>query len=64
MHDDPSDPLHSVCCHALGYGTRSSTIVAMGAKGAGLCFQHSEGPPCETRYDDLTHLAAPLFEAP
>ncbi|RDV38586.1 hypothetical protein DV096_07165 [Bradymonadaceae bacterium TMQ3] len=47
---DGHDPFESTCVHmpALGYGTRSSTIVALGERGR---FEYAAGPPCETAYE-------------
>ncbi|MCU0689761.1 MAG: NRDE family protein [Polyangiaceae bacterium] len=56
-HDGGGNPLQSICCHVPGYGTRSSTIVALGADRAWARFLHSEGAPCEAvREDSSTQL--------
>lgn len=47
-HDSDGDPHHSLCCHAPGYGTRSSSIVLIGP--AVAHWSHAEGPPCRTPY--------------
>ena len=49
-HDSDGDPHHSLCCHAPGYSTRSSSIVLIGPSVAH--WSHAEGPPCRTPYDD------------
>ena len=41
------------------YGTRASTICAIGPETQLL---HAEGPPCQTEYENLTHLLDNLFE--
>jgi uncharacterized protein with NRDE domain len=55
---DPSI-LHGTCLHApaMGYGTRSSTIVRMGADGRSVEVLHADGPPCATSYQDYSALA-------
>lgn len=37
------------CIHADGYGTRSSSLVSVGADGA-VHYEFADGPPCETDY--------------
>lgn len=49
----PGDPLRSTCVHADEYGTCSSTLLRLGAEPA---LRYAPGPPCETRYRDLTPL--------
>lgn len=39
---------YGVCVHANGFGTRSSSLIRIGAERA---FAHAEGPPCETAYE-------------
>jgi uncharacterized protein with NRDE domain len=51
-HVDGS-PLESSCVHAGEYGTRSSTLLWIGAQPA-LCY--AEGAPCAAPYRDLTPL--------
>jgi len=46
-------PLESTCVHAGAYGTRSSTLLWLGAQPA---LRYAEGPPCESSYHDLTPL--------
>lgn len=49
-HHDEAEPLESTCVH-LGernYGTRSSTLVQVGASWR---FEHLEGSPCEQTFD-------------
>jgi len=51
-HVDGS-PLDSTCVHAGEYGTRSSTLLWIGAQPA---LRYAEGAPCATPYGDLTPL--------
>jgi uncharacterized protein with NRDE domain len=61
-HDGDGDPLASPCVHTeLGYGTRSSTLLRLGADGGEL--RHAPGPPCATDYEDLTTLLSELARA-
>ena len=46
-------PLDSTCVHAGAYGTRSSTLLWLGARPA---LRYADGPPCEAAYRDLTPL--------
>ena len=48
-----SSPLESTCVHAGEYGTRSSTLLWIGAQPA---LRYAEGPPCAASYHDLTPL--------
>lgn len=50
LHDADGDPRQSLCCHAPGYGTRSSSIVVLGSGSAE--WLHAEGPPCRTEHED------------
>lgn len=60
-HDGGPNPLESVCVHTPGYGTRSSTVLALGGE-RWRCW-HAEGPPCETKYANLTRLYDEIREA-
>lgn len=51
-------PLGAACVHAGRYGTRSSTLLRLGA--AGPVLLHAEGPPCSTAYQDFTPLLLEL----
>nr|WP_254714817.1 NRDE family protein [Natranaeroarchaeum aerophilus] len=42
---------YGVCIHGDGFGTRSSSIIALGEDGASYRF--ADGPPCETTYRDV-----------
>src|SRR5262249_21224570 len=46
-------PLDSTCVHAGEYGTRSSTLLWIGAQPA---LRYAEGAPCATPYRDCTPL--------
>jgi len=46
-------PLESTCVHAGEYGTRSSTLLWIGAQPA---LRYAEGAPCAASYRDLTPL--------
>jgi uncharacterized protein with NRDE domain len=48
-----SSPLESTCVHAGEYGTRSSTLLWIGAQPA---LRYAEGPPCAASYRELTPL--------
>ncbi|MFB1063971.1 NRDE family protein [Natrinema sp. H-ect4] len=41
-----------VCIHRNGYGTRSSSLIALGPETARYAF--APGPPCRTSYDDVS----------
>jgi uncharacterized protein with NRDE domain len=45
--------LDSLCVHALVYGTQSSSIIALSETGV-LSYLFAEGPPCRTRFRDVT----------
>jgi len=45
-----SDHEYGVCVHRNGFGTKSSSLVRLGAERA---WRHAEGPPCETDYERL-----------
>lgn len=53
-HEADAPPLDRVCVHTSGYGTRSSSIVALGKDR--WRYWYADGPPCETRYQNLTAL--------
>jgi uncharacterized protein with NRDE domain len=52
--DGERGPLDDTCIHAGGYGTRSSTLLRLGADPSRNEFRHAEGAPCESEYEDLT----------
>lgn len=47
--------LQAVCVHTPAYGTRSSTIVALG-EGRVARYLYADGPPCRSSYADVTSL--------
>jgi len=47
--------LQAICIHAPGYGTRSSTILAVEDGGVAR-YLFADGPPCKTPFEDFTHL--------
>jgi uncharacterized protein with NRDE domain len=50
---DPRAPtIDTLCVHLPGYGTRSSSIVAITAAGR-MHYWHAAGPPCRTAYAEL-----------
>ena len=59
---DPEDPFDGTCVHAdwLGYGTRSTTLISLGASLAAGRLLFSQGPPCRVRLEDRSDLVARL----
>ncbi len=47
--------LQALCIHTPAYGTRSSSIVAI-APGRVAHYLHAEGPPCQSRFEDVGSL--------
>jgi hypothetical protein len=43
---------YGVCVHAGGFGTRSSSLIALGADGGGT-YRYADGPPCGTPYERI-----------
>jgi uncharacterized protein with NRDE domain len=54
------EPLGSACVHTERYGTRSSTLFALGERPDASLFRFAEGAPCETVYGDFTPLLREL----
>jgi uncharacterized protein with NRDE domain len=54
------DPFEDTCIHAGSYGTRSSTLLRWGTGPAADVFRFSNGPPCESDYEDFTPLLLQL----
>ena len=54
-HAGGGAPVEDACIHADGYGTRSSTLLQLGAPGT-AAFWFADGPPCRTPYEDFTPL--------
>lgn len=48
-----ADHEFDLCVHGDGFGTRSSSVVALGADGAER-FEYADGPPCEAAYERVT----------
>jgi uncharacterized protein with NRDE domain len=46
--DAISDHEYGVCVHHDGFGTRSSSLITVGAEGT--TYRYADGPPCETEY--------------
>jgi uncharacterized protein with NRDE domain len=61
--DDPRGPLGDPCVHLDEYGTRSSFLLTLGARGEAFDRLHyADGPPCRTEYDDFTALLTELTQ--
>lgn len=58
-HGDDPDPKGDTCVHLGGYGTRSSSLLRLGAAG-GDRLEHAAGPPCTSPYQDFTPLLSEL----
>jgi uncharacterized protein with NRDE domain len=54
------DPLGSACVHTERYGTRCSTLFALGERPDAGLFRFADGAPCETAYGDFTPLLREL----
>jgi len=50
--DPRADVIETLCVHRPGYGTRSSSIVALAANGSPRWW-HSAGPPCRSPFTEL-----------
>ena len=59
-HEGMGGPLDDTCIHTDSYGTRSSTLLMLADESSGGVLQHAEGPPCETPYEDRSHLLREL----
>jgi uncharacterized protein with NRDE domain len=57
-HGDDPDPKGDTCVHLGAYGTRSSSLLRLGAAGDRL--EHAAGPPCISAYEDFTPLLSEL----
>lgn len=62
-HAGTTRPLDETCIHTPVYGTRSSTLLALGAHERDDALRFSDGPPCSTPYVDFTHLLRELGRA-
>jgi uncharacterized protein with NRDE domain len=49
-HDTALDPRGpgALCVHAGAYGTRSSSVIVVGADAGSVRYFHADGPPCRT----------------
>jgi uncharacterized protein with NRDE domain len=45
------DHEYGVCVHGDGFGTQSSSLIALGEDGA--TYRFADGPPCETEYEQI-----------
>jgi len=54
------NPLADTCIHHGGYGTRSSTLLRVGSRAEDDRFLWLDGSPCETGFEDRTHLLREL----
>jgi uncharacterized protein with NRDE domain len=59
-HVGDGEPLGDTCVHAGAYGTRSSTLLRLAEPAHESVLRFADGPPCETAYDDFTHLLRDL----
>ena len=50
--DAVADHEYGVCVHGDGFGTRSSSLIAIGPEGTSYRF--ADGPPCETAYRNVS----------
>ena len=57
-HLDVLNPREGACVHTPLFGTRSSSLIALGDKR--WEWHHSEGPACEAKFDDLSRLSEEL----
>jgi uncharacterized protein with NRDE domain len=60
-HPDSSNSLENPCVHTVEYGTRSSTVLAVGP--GRRTWRYAGGAPCETKYDDFSRLLDDLPQA-
>jgi uncharacterized protein with NRDE domain len=60
-HPDSSNSLENPCVHTAEYGTRSSTVLAVGP--GKRTWRYAGGAPCETKYDDFSRLLDDLPQA-
>lgn len=60
-HPEPSNSQENPCVHGAEYGTRSSTVLAVGARQRS--WHYAGGAPCETKYRDYSRLLEDLPQA-
>ena len=53
-HADPQSPLENACVHTSEYGTRSSSVLAVGESRSE--YFYADGSPCNTKYANYTRL--------
>lgn len=60
LSEHAEDAFEGICVHlpVIGYGTRSSTILRLGAQ---ISYLHAEGPPCTATFEDLSGAAAQVL---
>jgi uncharacterized protein with NRDE domain len=57
-HPNASNPVENPCVHTTDYGTRSSSVLAVGRSRRAYWYAH--GAPCESKYRDFGDLLSPL----
>jgi len=60
-HPNESNPLENPCVHTTEYGTRSSTVLAIGP--SKRSWRYADGAPCETKYQNFSRLLDDLPQA-
>ncbi len=60
-HPHGSNPLENPCVHTPDYGTRSSTVLAVGPRHR--TWRYADGAPCDTKYHDFSSLLDELPRA-
>lgn len=60
-HPDGSNSLENPCVHTSDYGTRSSTVLAVGPERR--TWRYADGAPCENRYQDFSRLLEDIPQA-
>ncbi len=58
---ETANPLENACVHREGYGTRSSSVLAVGEGRS--AYRYADGSPCNTRYEDINRLLDELRQA-
>ena len=58
---DGDGPLGAACVHHGGYGTRSTTLLALDAEPAASRLLFAEGPPCRAELRDRSSFLQELF---
>jgi uncharacterized protein with NRDE domain len=60
-HASASNPFENSCVHTAEYGTRSSSVILLGA--ARSAYWYADGAPCRSEYRDFTGLLDDLRSA-